>query len=144
MVAALGSCRKIEQFPPEPSIEFVDFLQFGSDSAQLIIEFTDGDGDIGLRDSDTTGEFAYNLFLTYYELENGQWIEPELATPFWYRIPVLRESSTEKALQGEINVDLSPFYARPIADSIRYDVELRDRALNTSNKLSTPIILVPQ
>lgn len=144
MAVGFSSCRKIQQFPPEPEIEYVDFLQFGTDSAQLVVSFTDGDGDIGLRDGDTTGDFAYNLFLTYYEMQDGAWIEPELATPFWYRIPVLRESSSEKALQGEINVDLSPFYSRPGADSIRYDVVLRDRALNNSNTLATPTIVVPQ
>jgi len=137
------SCRKIEEFPPEPEIEFVDFLQFGADSAQLIFAFTDGDGDIGLRDKDTIAPYDYNVFLTYYEMENGVWITPVLSTPFWYRVPMLRDRDSDKALQGDINVDLSPFYARPGADTIRYDVVLRDRALNESNRITTPNILVP-
>lgn len=143
VMLAFAGCRKLEQFPPEPEIDYVDFLQFGSDSAQLVISFTDGDGDIGLTDSDTIEPYDYNLFLTYYQMENGAWIQPVLSTPFWYRIPVLKQTNGEKALQGEINVDLSPFYAAPGADSIRYDVVLRDRALNTSNTITTPTIIVP-
>lgn len=142
-VLVVSGCRKVTEYPPEPEIEFKDFLQFGSDSAQLIISFTDGDGDIGLRDADTAAPYDYNLFLTYYEMQDGAWIQPVLAAPFWYRIPILRKSDSEKALQGDITVDLSPFYAAPGADSVRYDIQLRDRALNTSNIISTPVILVP-
>ena len=141
---AFSGCRKLQQFSDEPALTFVNFVQAGADSARIIVSFTDGDGDIGLRASDTLPPHDFNLFLEYFELQNGEWIKPELATPFYYRIPPLSESDNGKALQGEIEVNLSPFYYAPGADSIRYEVRLRDFALNESNIITTDLILVPQ
>ena len=137
-------CRRLQQFPKEPKIEFINFLQMGQDSAKLIVSFTDGDGDIGLFDYDTLPPYDYNLFLDYYERNNGEWELFDLPTPFYYRIPPLSDTDDGKALQGEIEVDLI-FYYRPNGpDTIKYDIKLRDRELNESNIISTGPIAVPQ
>ena len=47
---------------------------------KIVFSFTDGDGDIGLDQNILTpphepGNFYYyNLYITYYELMDGQWI----------------------------------------------------------------------
>ena len=75
----LASCLKPESFPNEPSIEFVDFTALG-DSGRLTFNFTDGDGDIGLSQTqlsppfDTSSYFYYNLYIHYYEKMNGGWV----------------------------------------------------------------------
>ncbi|MEO0404330.1 MAG: hypothetical protein AAF193_05625, partial [Bacteroidota bacterium] len=51
---AMVSCLKDNSFPPEPEITFKSFVVTDGD-AVLSIDFTDGDGDIGLNQGDTVG-----------------------------------------------------------------------------------------
>ncbi len=148
----LGSCLKKSEFPLEPIITFKEFTTSG-DSGLLIINFTDGDGDIGLADYDTnppydlaTGDY-YNLLLNYHEKQNGVWIDitDSLPLPFYYRVPVITPSGQNKALEGEIAVDLTPTYYNPFSnyDTIKFSVQLLDRALNRSNIVETGEIISP-
>lgn len=145
---ALG-CLKVETLPPEPTIEFVSFQQF-ADSASLTFMFQDGDGDIGLNDSDTTGAYAsgepfhHNLFIEYFEKQNGSWVLINLALPYRYRIPVITPTGQNKLLEGEIAVALAPFPTDPNSsyDTVKYSVQLADRALNLSNVIETGSIVV--
>lgn len=141
-------CLKPEKFPAEPRIEFKAFEQFG-DSASLVISFTDGDGDIGLDASDTQAPFDtastyyFNLFLEYYELRNGEWVQPPLLLPYYYRVPRITPTGQNKALEGEIAVALKPWPINvPQFDTIRFSVMMVDRALNESNVVMTPNIKV--
>lgn len=143
------SCRKPPEFPIEPQITFKDFVVTG-DSATITISFTDGDGDIGLRDSDTTGDFSvkkktyYNLYLEYFEQEEGTFVKRNLAIPFYYRVPYITQESKNKALEGDISVVISPSYYAPNAlDSFKYSIQLLDRALNESNVAETPVLIKP-
>ena len=98
LALVVTSCLKVETYPDEPSIEAVR-LTVSSDSAFLQVDFIDGDGNVGLGQSDTSGVFGacdtrYNLFCVYEELRNGTWMqiseEPCLnpnAVPFYYRVP---------------------------------------------------------
>jgi hypothetical protein len=65
-----SSCQKKVTYPLEPVILFNSF-QVYNDSAILSIDFTDGDGDIGLTSSDVSKPYDSNLFLTYYEKQKG-------------------------------------------------------------------------
>jgi len=57
VLAALVSCREIEQLPPEPYIEFTSFEIFDTTDilgnvakgGRLNFYFEDGDGDLGLQ-----------------------------------------------------------------------------------------------
>ena len=78
MALVVTSCLEVESFPDEPSVEAVS-MTVNADSAFLQIDFIDGDGNVGLEQSDTTGDFAdclkrYNLFCVYEELRNGEWL----------------------------------------------------------------------
>lgn len=146
----VGGCLKTEEFPKEPKIEFKSFELFG-DSASLVISFTDGDGDIGLGPSDTSPPFDtastyyFNLFLEHAEKRNGVWYDVEFEEPISYRIPRITPSGQNKVLEGEIAVALDPFslFITTNSDTVRYTVELVDRALNVSNRASTGDIIVP-
>lgn len=148
----MSSCLKREEFPEEPLITFKEFNVSG-DSGQLVVTFTDGNGDIGLNEWDTVppydlenGEY-YNLLLDYYEKQNGVWINytDSLPVPYYYRIPIITPSGQNKALEGEIAVDLVPTYYNPFSpyDTIKFSVQLIDRALNKSNIVETGEIIVP-
>lgn len=145
------SCLKKKEFPDEPAITFGSFVADGTEGT-LYINFTDGDGDIGLAEGDTVApynvgsDFYYNFYLDYYEKQNGVWVQrTDLNPPFYYRVPVLTPSGQSKALEGEIQVDIRPFYYDPtsIYDTIMYKIRLADRALNISNEVESDEIVIP-
>ena len=113
----------------------------------MVISFTDGDGDIGFNEGDTLppynynsvdfNKYYYNLLLYYYEKNDDVWEEVELIVPYYYRIPYLTPTGQNKSLKGEIEVSISLPANRP--DSIRFDIELIDRALHSSNILTSPV-----
>lgn len=137
-----SSCLKKTEYPVEPIIKYVDFIPSG-DSARFIFSFTDGDGDIGLLQSDTVAPYDYNMFLKYFEKENGVFVEIPTAVPFNYRIPVITPEGQNKTLEGEIAIRIN-FYYNPFSafDTIKYSAYIMDRALNKSNTIETREIIV--
>lgn len=152
VVVLVAGCFPKEQFPVEPNIKVLSLEQFG-DSASLTISFTDGDGDIGLDPSntqppfDTGSTFYHNMFLEYEELQNGVWVRPTLSIPFYYRIPNITPVGQNKLLEGEIAVALKPWPVFPAPpgsprDTVRFSVQLVDRALNMSNTDLSPEAII--
>ncbi len=157
----LLSCKKYEEYPPEPKIDFLDFVLLrdaqGIDQRGVLrFSFTDGDGNIGLYDYDTLPPYDYNLFVRYFEKRNGSFQEVFLVTPryiddttivydtatFNGRIPILTPAGKNKAISGEIEDTL--FINNPLSafDTIMFEVFIRDRDLNESNVIQTPPIVV--
>lgn len=145
-----SSCLKTEKFPDIPAITFKSFEFFG-DSASLTISFTDGDGDIGLDASDTgapydtSSIYYHNLFLRQSEKISGEWRIVQFRDSIFYRIPRITPTGQNKTLEGEIAVAIDPFplFISGNSDTIRFSVELVDRALNHSNKVLSDEIIVP-
>lgn len=143
-----SGCLKTEEFPNTPAIKFKSFDFFG-DSASLTISFTDGDGDIGLDPADnappfdTASTFYYNLFLEQSQKVNGVWQVVEFEIPIHYRIPRITPTGQNKALEGEVAVAIDPYPLFIVGDTVRYSVEMVDRALNRSNKVFSDEIIVP-
>ncbi len=144
------SCLKKKEFPIRPNIRFKKFIPSGN-AGELYINFTDGDGNIGLADGDTNPPyhsgtaFYYNLFLDYYEKQNGVWVKRDLNPPFYYRVPILTPSGQNKTLDGEIKVKMEPYFFDPSSDfdTIRFQVRLADRDLNVSPEIMTDEIITP-
>lgn len=151
LFSGLFSCKKDVKLPNTPSIEFIEFRSLQTDSAKLVFSFADGDGDIGLRESDinppfdSTSVFRNNLFLTYFEKENNAFKEIPVNPPFHYRIPRITPSGRDKSLQGRIEVTL-PFFKNPFSKNKFYmfEIYIVDRALNKSNIISTGEIPMPE
>lgn len=157
----LVSCLKREEFPPQPVIEYTDFIKYGNDSAVFIFQFTDGDGDIGLDERDTLGNFApsqpyyYNFIMTFYYKDATGTFQPFDAidsTPAimdtlknGYRIPNITPEGQNKVLDGEIRVKLLGPYIPPQVDdkNFKFDAFIYDRSLNKSNVISTPELTPP-
>lgn len=146
LVAVLASaCLKTEEFPKEPQITFKSFVQT-PDSSTLTISFTDGDGDIGLGQGDTLSPYDpgsvwyHNFFVDQYKKVNGAWVLQNFTLPLYYRIPVITPTGQNKALQGDISVEISPLVLPPPAsgDTTRFSVRIADRALHESNTVFTP------
>lgn len=146
------ACKPKEKYSEVPYIEFYSLEKIDNgtgidDQADLTIYFHDGDGDIGLNESDTTGSFAkdsayyYNFFIDYYEKQNGKWTLVELPTPLHVRLPYLSNSVPESiegkiAITTYINNYFSPY------DTVKLVCKMVDRALNESNIIETPEIIV--
>ena len=152
-----SSCREKITYPPVPYIEYVSFTKIpttnGIDSkGTLKFSFTDGDGDIGLSESDTlypfnTGSiYYYDLFIKYYRKHHGIFLADSLEFTNNCRIPIVTPDGENKSIKGNIEVILFINNPKPIPiptyDTICYDVTLVDRALNMSNTIRTPDIIV--
>lgn len=155
LAVLFSACTQKEEFPVEPSIEYMSFLKIYNPSQELFdrgvlkISFKDGDGDIGLYDDETEEPYDYNFIITYYELQNGEEVE---VVPSWYnpatdsveyfnfnaRIPILTPSGANKSIKGEIEDTLFIYnYSSPF-DTIRFEAYILDRALHQSNTVGTP------
>jgi hypothetical protein len=153
LIFILASCMKEKEFPIEPNIEFNNFTKVvippDTIPAQLIlsIRFTDGDGDIGLYEHETEAPYDYNLFIEIYRIENNLpslIIFPDTTTTFNSRIPLIEENEGEKPIEGmiEYNFDYSLLRSFLLADTIAFDVSIKDRALHQSNTIRTPFFVV--
>ncbi len=152
LVVLVSGCRHEEKYSVVPHIEFVSLEKIdngtGVDSqAELTISFQDGDGDIGLNETDRNPVFNvdspyyYNFFIYLYEKIDGEWVLMELPTPLHARVPHLSEEVPESiegklSIQTYINNPYSPH------DTVRLSCYLVDRALHHSDTIFTPEIVV--
>ena len=139
VLALLTACLQGTEYPPEPEIKYLSYTK--TDSVNLLgqnkpfvvitFEFTDGDGDIGEVQNDTTK----NMFLAEFGILNGVRQTP-VNLP--YTIPFVTPSGQNKSLKGEIDVDIH-LLTFPY-DSVIYEIYIVDRGGNQSNIITTPII----
>ncbi len=156
LFAALSftSCEKPDEYPLEPSIEFVSIYSTknaqGYDNKVFVsISFTDGDGDIGYhaRESglndpifdDPSSPYYNNFIVKTLILQNGLW--NSIDTPVSARIPYLTPEGANKALKGKIERELTVPIPLDL-DTLRYEIFIYDRSLNKSNTIVTPEILL--
>jgi len=139
------SCSNDVEYPIIPEIEYEGFTKIWNPNTMLYergvlkISFKDGDGDIGLRQQDTVPPYDYNLFVRYYEYQNGNSVRVIISdsNEFNARIPMLTPISNNKAIKGEIEDTLYMYNYGGTFDTIMFDVYLVDRALHKSNTVST-------
>lgn len=152
LAVATISCRHEPKYSIVPHIEFVSLEKIddgtGHDSqADLTIYFQDGDGDIGLDETDRNPVFSvdspyyYNFFINLYEKQNGEWVELDLPTPLHARIPHLSNAVPE-SIEGKLTI--TTFINNPYStyDTVRLTCWLVDRALHHSDTITTPEIIV--
>jgi hypothetical protein len=154
LIGLLSSCFKKEEYPIEPVITY-DSYKFIGDSLELTFNFTDGDGDLGLNDNDTltpydtSSFFQYNLYIHYFEKndlvgwENGLNLAGDTVI-FPYRIEPILTNGKAKGIKGKMEVNLSHLYYNPLSmesDTIKYTIQLIDKALNKSNIIESAVII---
>ncbi len=152
-----ASCFEPEEFPLEPEIEFVSFFMYIDNSSSqefgiFKISFTDGDGNLGLSESDTLDPFAkgtkyyYNFFLDFFIKENGVFVPyqfPDSSFTFHSRIPRVHQSEEPKAVRGEIDIEINTEIMAAVlkGDTIKLQAYIVDRALNESNTVESNEII---
>lgn len=163
-ILLFSMCRKFEDYPIEPQIEFNNFLLEYNESTGitergvLMISYTDGDGDLGLFSRDTFppfnygSDYYYNMIIDYYEKQNGKWElvplifkDPETGEndtlTFSVRIPNLTPSSGNQSIKGVIQDTMYIYNPLSEFDTIKFSVYIIDRALHISNTVETPEIV---
>ena len=146
------SCLPEPNYPIEPAIKFLAFDISEDNSAVLSIEFTDGDGNLGLNSSDifppfcSTCEHHFNLMCEYDELRDGEWTHIPLVpaqgqVPFYYRVPRVNPAGSNQALKGVIEIAMNTWSLQSVYDTLRFRITLEDRDLNLSNEETTIMIL---
>lgn len=155
LIWSFTNCKKIHVYPDTPEITFNDFTVTDTIDAldnrilqgSLSFDFVDGDGDIGLKDSDTTAPFDstyyYNLYITEYYAQNDSFIQSEPIVPLNFRIPYVAATGQNKTLKGTVKISL--IYNFPITkDSLYYSFYIYDRAFHKSNVEETSLIILPK
>lgn len=150
----LTACLQPPDYPAEPVIEFKYFSSNGMnqrpvngkvDTLFVVLDFTDGDGDIGLEGDDPT------INIEMFDLRDGSRI---LA-----RLPRVEDLGAQNGISGEISIRLTndpnvgdvccvilPQDGKPgqacvpdiPAQAVSYSIRIQDRAGNWSNKIETP------
>jgi len=146
-LVSLLSCIKAPDYPIEPTIELVGLTkdtmsqdQFNTDSIIIVLNFTDGDGDIG-------SESELNVFVT--DLRDNFLSDR-------FRIPRLDEQAgSSNGISGELRLTLYttcctyPNGATPCepstefpTNSLSYEIYIMDQAGHKSNVVTTPEIVL--
>ena len=173
LLLAAFSCQKKVEYPVEPRIEYQGFSYlFNADSTfsgQGIVSFsyTDGDGDLGLDDSDTLTPFGlndahyFNMVVDYLKCVNGEFVKTPLLSPhvpthpgdtlvlydtvtFNARFKRLRDSDDPAAISGTMDYTLTVQNPFSPNDTVMFEIRILDRALHESNVIQTdPIFTNP-
>ena len=173
LLLVVCACQKPVEYPIEPKIAYEGFTYLmnpdSTFSGEGVISFsyTDGDGDLGLDDSDTLPPFGfhdtyyYNLVVDYLKSENGVFVKTPLLSPhvptspddtlvlydtvtFNARFKRLRDSEEPKAISGSMDYKLTVQNPFSPNDTVKFEIRILDRALHESNVIQTdPIFTNP-
>jgi hypothetical protein len=166
---AVGSCISPPDFPSTPSIEFKelkvnrvdDGVTTAFDHVVLTVTFKDGEGDLGLNESDKTADSPYaktinglpnrnyyNYFLTPFVETSPGVFEPvkfvnSLVTYNSTYPPLDPAGSKSAPLKGDLSftTDVLVDTDTPIksGQNIRFELTIMDRALHESNKITSSV-----
>jgi hypothetical protein len=145
------ACGDNVSYPDTPLITYQNYSIYlttddlGNNIAliKLNIEFTDGDGDVGLKENslpNAPDSLKYNLFLTLYDYKEGEFKEVEEVGTLNYRVPYIERTGQNKAIKGNIYIDIE--FQSILYDTIFYSFYLLDRRFHKSNVDSTDVIVL--
>lgn len=159
LLAMVTGCSRDDDYPVEPVLEYSGFLFRANPEGQvtegvLVLEFTDGDGNMGLGQADTLppfhygGAYYYNFFIYLHTKQQGVYVPvtfPDTSYNFHSRIPRIEFTGNSKAIKGEIEYTFDLLIMKPFlpSDTIMIETWIYDRALNKSNLVRTPDIVIP-
>jgi hypothetical protein len=146
IIAGVYSCVKKKTYSQSPDIEFKDFIPYTNDSADMVISFSDGDGDIGKA----LGDSAKNLWMNYYykdsvtgkyRLYYDSFAKDSLRTGYIIRKPT--DNYEGKPISGEVSVRINKYRHSVKIKNFKYVIYMFDNSGNKSNVVTTPELLVP-
>lgn len=157
------SCFEEPTYSKAPQISFKGFsrysLQAGlgvgqskRDSLIITLGFTDGDGDLGNNLPISQSEMDHyqqtggwgNYKIRTFRLENNRYIEQDTAINKFLTFPRLGREGKTGAIEGNLELkQLYPYGNRVRIYPTKYLIQIRDRALYTSNEIETDTIHLP-
>lgn len=162
----VSSCLEPPEYPDAPTISFKEITSqrisdaTGTyDRVVITVSFRDGDGDLGLNESDKTPDspwarikdgqlnpFSDNYHLTAF-VRNAQneFVPPVPSFNTSNTYPPLATDGREAPLRGDLKFTYD-FYVGGVfrvGQTVRFEVYIFDRALNQSNTITTDPITIP-
>lgn len=145
-----SACEKIQSYPETPHVNYKSFGIYSTVDplgneillGKLEFDFTDGDGNVGLKQDSSTNipdSLKYNLFLSLYDKKGDDFEKIEDLPSLNFRIPYIERKGQNKTLKGTITVDLE--YKTMKYDTIFYSFYITDRDYNRSNVDSTEVLI---
>jgi hypothetical protein len=151
----ISSCFKEPEFSFTPAIEYRDFskdilldkfIGANKDSIVINVHFQDGDGDLGLGEeakADAQQIDDYNYIIRPYRMKNGIFEPYEPLLPLSGYFPLLKLDEKPGPLEGTLSYTIQFFHSfTPKNDTLRFDIQIKDRAGNFSNITQTEPIVV--
>lgn len=133
LVVFLAGCKKEEETPLNPTITFrsisdVEVTEFNNNIV-IKFDYEDWQGDLGELDPD-----VYSLSVK----------DSRLAEPDWYHIPPMTPELQELHIKGTYSVEIPPLFllGNGSQETTTLTLQIRDRAGNISNQVSTPVVLI--
>lgn len=154
----LSACPSPQKYSEIPEIKFKQVILFDTidditlqnpvKGYKLKFSLIDGDGDIGLDETDTIGfdidtTYVNNFLSIFYEVKNGDTLAIDSLYRYSYRIPNIQPIGQNKTLIADVFIDFAFAYDRYGSleyDSVMFDFFIIDRALNKSNVEKTPVL----
>ena len=138
-----------------PSITYKSFTPYcpSADSADLQVNFMDGDGDIGYDSQDSSA--PYDFYALQLHDSAGVYVKIIISgkyeAPYTYHIPNITPTGKNKSLNGIIQIRFKGNWYINIPDNgnqsyhrIEYQVWIFDRAGHKSNVITTPPLTICQ
>ncbi len=157
---SLFSCIQKPNFPFEPSISYnkisntnvLDvFSSSGNrkvfkDSVSISINFKDGDGDLGVSETqkdELTKKNEFNYIVKRFLRVKGKYVEYDPLVPLSGNFITLKSGSKAGPIEGILNynIDFNPVIGLK-KDTIKFQIQILDRAKNSSNTVMTDSVLV--
>ena len=126
----------------------------------IVIKFRDGDGDLGLTSEDrnnppyqllnpdgTPNRYYYNYFVQVFRKTKGVFNEINFDFPYCSFLP-LRTDGKTGPIEGDLEYGVAPFYLnsplfpQPANDTLKFRIQIIDRALNESNIIETDEVII--
>jgi uncharacterized membrane protein len=136
-ILLLAGCINPPSYSTVPEIKFLSLsasqVVSGVDTLLVSFEYKDGDGDIGVKEGDTT----INAWL----------VDNRTGFPYTYQLPFVNKKGNSNSISGTIFITVSPFTlnCRPdhkTTDTLSYQIYIQDRAGNFSNKVNSSEVII--
>jgi hypothetical protein len=161
IISIIFSCNQKPNFPLEPSIAFTSIKKFRildalstraqrkdvfKDSVSISISFKDGDGDLGVNEQEKaklTEKKEYNYIVKRFVKFKGKFVELKSDVTNSGNFITLKNSPKTGPIEGILNyaLEFSPLKSLK-ADTVKFEIQIIDRAKNPSNVIMTDSVLV--
>jgi hypothetical protein len=151
----LSSCYQEPAFNTSPNIEFKgikkliildQFSGAAKDSLIISIKFQDGDGDLGLDETqkpDAIAKNDYNYIIRLFRKKNGSFNEIISTVPYSGFFQKLRNDGKTGPIEGVLDYSLDFFHPSiPKKDSLKFQIYIKDRAGNSSNTVESNVVVL--